>query len=90
LAAFGLQPEQPLQVQQLGLWPENWQAFQVFRRMLTQLNVGAMGGVIGLRYEALPMVMRVCQVPRADLTEVMDCVQLMERHMVQLLADKQR
>ena len=90
MAALGLQPEQPLQVPQLGLWPENWAAFQVFRRMLTQLNVGGMGGVIGLRYEALPMVMRVCRVPRADLAEVMDCIQIMERHMVQLIADKKR
>ena len=36
------------------------------------------------------MVMRVCRVPRADLAEVMDCIQIMERHMVQLIADKKR
>lgn len=88
MAAFGLEPEQPLQHQTQGIWPDNWLAFNVFRRMLTQLNMGAMGGVIGLRYEALPIVLRACQVPRADLPEVLDSLQVMERHMVRLLNKK--
>jgi hypothetical protein len=88
LAAFGLEPSQPPEPDVHALWPDNWAAFNVFRRMLTQLNVGGMGGVVGLRYEALPIVLRVCQVPRADLPDVMDCIQLMERHMVRLLNEK--
>ena len=88
MAAFGLEPEQAPAPQVLGIWPCNWAAFNVFRRMLTQLNVGGKGGVVGLRYEALPFVMRMCQVPRADQPDVMDAVQYMERHMVKLLNKK--
>ena len=58
--------------------------------MLTQLNVGGMGGVIGLRYESLPIVFRVCQVSRADQPEVMDCLQIMERHMVKTINQKSK
>ena len=69
----------------LPIWSENWGAFQVFRRMLTQLHMAPMGGVVGLRYEALPIILRACQIKRDDLPEVMDCLQYMERHMVKLL-----
>ncbi len=88
MAAFGLKPEALVAPVALAVWAENWLAFQVLRRMLTQLNMAPMGGVIGLRYEALPVVLRACQIPRADLPEVMDCLQLMERHMVKLLNDR--
>jgi hypothetical protein len=88
LAAFGLEPDAPPVPESLGIWPDNWAAFSVFRRMLTQVQTGSMGGVTGLRYEALPFVMRICQVPRADQPDVMDCVQIMERHMLKLLREK--
>mgnify|MGYP000868665744 FL=1 len=67
------------------MWPENWQALHVFRRMLTQWQVGGMGGYVGLRYEALPVVMRVCDVKRSEWPEVVDCVQIMERKALQLM-----
>ena len=86
MAAFGLKPDSPLEAPQLGIWPENWPPLQVFSRMTTQLNVGPMGGIVGLRYEALPFVMQqICQVPPADLPQVSEAVILMERHMVQIL-----
>ena len=56
--------------------------------MLTQLNVAPSGSVIGMRYESLPFVMRMCEVKRADMPDVMDCLQLMERHMAKLLNKK--
>lgn len=59
-------------------------------RMTTQLNVSGMGGVIGLRYESLPFVMRVCGISRAEQAEVMDGLQIMERHLVKLINEKSR
>ncbi len=86
LAAFGLVAERPVfETASLGIWPENWAAVEVFSRMTTQLIVGGMGGVIGLRYEALPLMLRVCGVKRADEADVVAGVQVMEREMVQLL-----
>lgn len=38
------------------MWPDNLTAVNVFVRMSTQWRVGGMGGVIGLVYEALPVV----------------------------------
>ena len=56
--------------------------------MLTQLATTAAGGVIGLRYESLPFVMRVCGVKRSDLSETMDCIQIMERRLIELLNER--
>ena len=53
--------------------------------MTTQLITGGMGGVIGLRYEALPLVMRICGVSKKCEPEVLDAVRVMERRMVELL-----
>lgn len=85
LAAFGVEVQEPLADQSHEVWPENWAPVQVFRRMCTQWAVGGMGGYVGLRYESLAIILRVSLVPRADWPEVVDCVQIMERHALQLL-----
>jgi hypothetical protein len=88
LAAFGLQAAAPATPEFLAIWPENWSALQVFKRMLTQLATTAAGGVIGLRYESLPFVMRVCGVKRSDWSETMDCIQIMERRLIEIMNDR--
>lgn len=43
----------------MDVWPENWPAFETFTRLTTQWSAGV-GGVIGLRYEALyPLLDRI-------------------------------
>lgn len=59
------------------VWPENVTAIAVFRAMSTQWNVG-MSGATGLRYEALPLVLRLHSVPRAEWQDVFDGVRVME------------
>lgn len=45
------------------IWPENWPAWELFRRLGTQWAVG-MGGRTGLRYEALyPLLDRLTDGP---------------------------
>ena len=87
LAAFGLVKIED-QREELEIWPENWLALQVMSRMTTQLNVSGMGGVIGLRYESLPFVLDVCEVGNSERAEVMDGLQIMERHLVKLVNEK--
>lgn len=42
----------------IEVWPENWQAFDLFCQLRTQWNV-AMGGPTGLRYESVyPLLTR--------------------------------
>ena len=51
------------------LWEENVPTVQIFDDMLTQWNVGPRG-IVGLRYEALPVVIRMRNVPVANRAEV--------------------
>jgi hypothetical protein len=45
----------------ISVWPENWQAFELFTRLQTQWQVG-MAGPTGLRYEAAyPLIDRVAK-----------------------------
>jgi IS5 family transposase len=45
----------------ISVWPENWQAFELFTRLQTQWQVG-MAGPTGLRYEAAyPLIDRIAQ-----------------------------
>jgi hypothetical protein len=71
------------------VWPENWLALQVFIRMGTQWNV-SMAGPIGLRYEALPLVMRTVCVPQADQADVHEAVMDMEQETLRLAREARR
>lgn len=59
------------------LWEENMAAVEIFGDMITQWNSGP-SGVIGLRYESLPVVMRLRDIPPARRAEVFAGVQVME------------
>jgi hypothetical protein len=71
----------------LDVWPEHWQAVHVFAAMGTQWNVG-MAGPIGLRYEALPLVMKMRRVPREDRPQVFDCLRVMEGEALRVFAER--
>ena len=60
------------------IYPDNVLTVAVFRRMLTQWNVGT-GGAVGFRYESLDRVFRRCRVPEDQEDEVFDGLQAMER-----------
>lgn len=68
------------------VWPENWPVLEVTIRMMSQLNVG-MNGVIGMRYEALPVVLDVLAVPAADRLDVLDGLRVVEAELVRQLRD---
>lgn len=57
--------------------------------MVSQLNVG-MNGVVGLRYEALPVVLDVLAVPQADRLAVLDGIRVIEGEIVRKLNDRGR
>lgn len=78
LAAVGLKAEHELGDKALEIWPDTATAIQVFAQLLTQWNVGGMGAVIGLRYEAIHAVMEVMDVPRADRRELLGDLRVME------------
>ena len=66
----------------LELWPEHWVPVRVFAAAQTQWQV-SMAGVVGLRYEALPMLLECQDVPRDQWPEVMACLQVLEREAIE-------
>lgn len=60
------------------IWKENAATVEVFNAMLTQWNVGP-GGVIGLRYEALPALLDMSRAPAADRHTIFTGLRIMER-----------
>ncbi len=71
----------------LGVWPENWPAVVVAGRSMTQWNVGP-GGVVGLHYAALPVVMRAIGVSRKAWPQVFADIQVIESECLRLLREK--
>lgn len=61
----------------MGVWPDNVVSVGAFVAMSTQWRAG-MGGATGLDYAAMPAVLRMTQVPRADWPEVFDAIRVME------------
>jgi hypothetical protein len=84
LAAFGLQADRPL-AQSIEIWPEHEQAVSVFAAARTQWRMAPMGGVVGLDYGALPAVLEMMGVPRADWNEVFEQIRIMETEAVRVL-----
>lgn len=74
---FGLLPGDFLDGPDDGIWPENETAVAVFAAMGTQWRVGN-AGPIGLDYAALPAVLRLTGVPRAEWADAFECVRVME------------
>ena len=77
LAAFGVKVEEEIGDGPLDIWPENATAVTVFDDMVTSWNVGP-GGVIGLRYETLPVFLEINAVEAAKRRELLDDIKTME------------
>lgn len=59
------------------VWPENWPAVQLFAALGTQWRIAHCGRT-GLDYNALPVVMRLQQIPRAHWPDLFDAIRTME------------
>lgn len=60
-----------------GVWAENWPTALAFNDLMSQWNVG-MSGVIGLRYEALPLVLEMHGIKRKRQLKMFDGLRVME------------
>lgn len=69
--------EQFADAYQAQLWPENWQAWQLFRAISTQWRCGS-NGVIGLDYGALDREMLLQGIPEDEQLQLRDDVRLLE------------
>lgn len=81
-ASMGMTPEEIIKRIEApppdqAVWPEIWEALQVFIAMGTQWRVG-MNGPTGLDYGVLPGVMRLCGIRPAQRFELFVVVREME------------
>jgi len=70
------------------IWEENWETWQVFEASLTQWRISPGGGVMGLDYSAVESVMRFLQIK--DLTDTFRRLQLLEGVVVSVFAESKR
>lgn len=82
LAAAGL-TEDDLDIG-ADIWPENLQAYELFSALRTQWRVG-MAGATGLDYNAVPTVLRLQGVPRADWPQLFEDLRVMESAALQAM-----
>lgn len=87
MAAFGLVITEPEPEQDIEVWPDNWQVMQIFTDMLSQWNVG-MSGVIGLRYESLPIIFEMHGIKRKARHELFKGIRVMEMAAVEHINGK--
>ena len=87
LASMGLEIllDEP---QPVELWPDNWASVEVFDALGTQWSVAPNGRLVGLRYESVPYVMRLCGVLAADRRLVFEDLRVMENAVINLINSK--
>lgn len=68
------------------VWPENVEIVTTFLRLQTQWIIGAMGGVIGLNYQAVESLFNILSI--SDRATVFDGLQIMERAAIAVLNRK--
>lgn len=62
---------------QAEVWPENWQAWQLFQAIATQWRCGA-NGVIGLDYSALDRELQLRGIPEAEHLQLRYDIRVLE------------
>lgn len=89
LAQFGLPPEQVAEItraepEEFGVWPENWEAVQMFLTLQTQWRCNETNGAYcGLRYTAVESVLRLHRV--RDRKAVFTAIQTLEYAALEVL-----
>lgn len=66
------------------VWPDNWDAVNVFRNMGTQWRF-TMNGPIGLDYNALPLVYRMLAIPRKDWPGTFQNLRVLESEAIKVM-----
>lgn len=87
LRAFGLERDEEPEDAHFDVWPENWPAVQVFAALMTQWHM-SMAGPSGLRYESIPVVLRMRGVPRSEWQNVFQGLQVMEAEALKHFAER--
>lgn len=75
----------------IEIWPDNLATVNAFIAMSTQWRTGGMSGLpSGLDYAALPPVLRMTGIPRADWPDVFDGIRVMEDAALEVLRKQKK
>ena len=66
---------------EVGIWPDNWEAFKVFEAMSTQWRTG-------MDYSVLSGVIRMCGVPISQRQTIFSDFRRMEAEALQVMAEQ--
>jgi hypothetical protein len=69
------------------VWPDTWQAFQVFEAMSTQWRTGACGAT-GLDYTSIRDVAGFLGLTRAQASAIFPDIRIMEAEALRVMADQ--
>lgn len=69
------------------MWPDNLPAINVLIAMNTQWRTGGFGAT-GLDYSALPAVMRLVGVPRAEQADTFECLRVLESEALKIMSEQ--
>ena len=70
------------------VWPDHWAPMKVMNAMATQWNVSQTGVAIGLRYEALPVVLDLLEVPKDERRALFGDLQVLEAEMRKAMKER--
>jgi hypothetical protein len=74
--------------EELAVWLENWPAVEIFGALQTQWTVAPSGSLVGLRYEALPLVFNLHRIRRRRRRRLFEDLRIMETAVLTALQER--
>ncbi|MFJ2989952.1 DUF1799 domain-containing protein [Collimonas sp. NPDC087041] len=71
----------------IEIWPDNLQAFEVFRAISTQWRVGP-GGAVGLDYNLLPFVFRLQGIQEERQSDLFEDIRVLENEALVVMQER--
>lgn len=87
MAAWGLKPEDVGFEDVFEVFPDNWEAFNLFYNMNTQWRCGP-SGYTGLDYNVVPLMMKTLSIDESSLPEIMSGVMVLESEALVVMSEE--
>ncbi len=74
-------------IESFEVFPDNWDAFNVFYSLNTQWRVGP-SGFTGLDYNTIPLMMKSMMIDESSLPEIMSGIMVLESEALVIMAEE--
>lgn len=89
LSIFGLKEEDMEGVNDVYVYPDNWETFTVFEFMSTQWRTVS-GGVTGLDYNVIPLAINALGIKKKQTPEILQGLRIMESVAISVMYENQK